>query len=109
MGLRIKKGDTVLVISGKYKGATGQVLAIQPKDEKALVERVNLVKKHQKPRSQEQPGGIIEKEMPIHMSKLMLIDPKTGRARRYRNEVTKDGRKVRRHVVKAGEEAGGEI
>lgn len=109
MGLKIKKGDTVLVISGKYKGATGQVLAIRPDDEKAWVERVNLVKKHQKPRSQEQPGGIIEKEMPIHTSKLMLVDPKTGRARRFRNEVGKDGRKVRRHVAKPGEEAGGEI
>ena len=109
MGLKIKKGDTVLVISGKYKGATGQVLAVRPSDEKAWVERVNLVKKHQKPRSQEQPGGIIEKEMPIHMSKLMLVDPKTGRARRFRNEVGKDGRKVRRQVTKQGEDAGGEI
>lgn len=109
MGLKIKKGDTVLVISGKYKGATGQVLAIRPDDDKAWVERVNLVKKHQKPRSQEQPGGIIEKEMPIHLSKLMLVDPKTGRARRFRNEIGKDGRKVRRQVVKPGEEAGGEI
>lgn len=109
MGLKIKKGDTVLVISGKYKGATGQVLAVMPKDEKAVVERVNLVKRHTKPRSQEQPGGIIEKEMPIHISKLMLVDPKTGRARRYRNELGADGRKLRRHVTKAGEEAGGEL
>lgn len=109
MGLKIKKGDTVLVISGKYKGATGQVLAVMPQDAKAIVERVNLVKRHTKPRSQERPGGIIEKEMPIHVSKLMLVDPKTGRARRFRNETAKDGRKVRRQVVKAGEEAGGEL
>lgn len=109
MGLKIKKGDTVLVISGKFKGATGQVLAVMPQDDKAIVERVNLAKRHTKARSQERPGGIIEKEMPIHLSKLMLVDPKTGRARRFRNEVGKDGHKVRRQVVKSGEEAGGEL
>jgi large subunit ribosomal protein L24 len=109
MGLKIKKGDTVLVISGKYKGATGQVLAVFPQQDKAVVERVNLVKRHTKPRSQQQPGGIVEKEMPIHVSNLMLVDPKTGRARRYRNEDGKDGRKARRHVVKEGEAAGGEL
>lgn len=109
MGLKIKKGDTVLVISGKYQGATGQVLAVNPKDSKAVVERVNLAKRHTKARSQERPGGIIEKEMPIHTSKLMLVDPKTGRARRFRNETGKDGRKVRRQVIKQGEDAGGEI
>jgi large subunit ribosomal protein L24 len=109
MGLKIKKGDTVIVISGKYKGASGQVLAVLPKDEKVVVERVNLVKRHTKPRSQQQPGGIIEKEMPIHASNLMLVDPKTGRARRFRNENGKDGRKIRRHVVKEGEAAGGEL
>jgi large subunit ribosomal protein L24 len=109
MGLKIKRGDTVLVISGKFKGATGQVLAVLPEAEKAVVERVNLVKRHTKPRSQQQPGGIIEKEMPIHVSNLMLVDPKTGRARRFRNETGKDGRKARRHVVKKDEAAGGEI
>ncbi len=109
MGLRIKKGDTVLVISGKYKGATGNVLAVNPDAGNALVERVNLVKRHTKARSQEQPGGIIEKETPIHLSKLMLVDPKTGRARRFRNESGKDGRKVRRQVIKQGEDAGGEL
>lgn len=109
MGLKIKKGDTVLVISGKYKGATGSVLAVNPDDATAYVERVNLVKRHTKARSQEQPGGIIEKESPIHLSKLMLVDPKTGRARRFRNETGKDGRKVRRQVVKQGEDAGGEL
>lgn len=109
MGLKIKKGDTVLVISGKNKGATGQVLAVMPGEARAIVERVNLAKRHTKPRSQEKPGGIIEKEMPIHMSKLMLVDPKTGRARRFRNETGKEGRKVRRQVVKSGEDAGGEL
>jgi len=109
MGLGIKKGDTVLVISGKYKDATGRVLAVFPKNEKALVEGVNIVKKHQKARSQEQPGGIIEKEMPIHLSKLMLVDPKTSKARRFRNVVLENGAKVRRQIVKSGEEAGSDL
>lgn len=109
MGLRIRKGDTVLVISGKYKDATGRVLAMFPKDEKALVEGVNVVKKHQKAKSQEQPGGIIEKEMPIHLSKLMLVDPKTSRARRFRNVVLENGAKVRRQVIKPGEDAGSDL
>lgn len=109
MGLKIKKGDMVLVISGKYKDATGRVLAMYPKSDKALVEGVNIAKKHQKARSQEQPGGIIEKEMPIHLSKLMLVDPKTSRARRFRNVILENGAKVRRQVTKPGEEAGSDL
>lgn len=108
MGLSIKKGDTVRVISGKYKGASGRVLTIFPKNDRALVEGVNIVKKHQKPRSQEQPGGIIEKEMPIHLSNLMLVDPKTGRAGRIRTVVNESGRKVRR-IITHGEELGGDL
>ena len=101
MGLSIRKGDTVLVISGNERPSEGRmvrgrVLSVHPKKGTALVEGVNLVKKHQKARSQQQQGGIIEREAPIRLSKLMLVDPKTGIASRFSNERTDDGDKVRR-------------
>ena len=95
MGLSIRKGDSVLVISGRYKGVTGHVLEAYPKRDKVLVERVNLVKKHMKPRGQTQPGGIIEKEMPIHVSNVMLVDEKKDQASRFKNVRTEGGAKVR--------------
>lgn len=103
MGLRIKSGDTVEVISGTYKGAIGKVLAIYPKKDQALVERVNLVKKHQKAQGQNKPAGIIEKEMPIHLSKLMLSDPKNhNRGTRFSN-VMEGQRKVRKSKITGNE------
>lgn len=109
MGLSIRKNDSVRVISGKYKGVTGRVLAVFPKEEKVLVEGVNVAKKHQRARSQQQPGGIIEKEMPIHVSNLMLVDPKTGKAGRIRNENRSGKAKVRRIATRDGEEQGSEL
>ncbi len=103
MGLRVKKNDTVLVISGRYKGAVGRVLAALPKRDKLIVEGVNRVKRHTKPRGPKQPGGIIEKEMPIHASKVMLVDPKTGRAARFANYTTEQGNKVRRSKLTGNE------
>ncbi len=101
MGLKIKKGDTVLVISGQHRPSEGnmvrgKVLAVLPKSGRALIEGVNMVKKHAKAKSQQQPGGIIEKEAPIRLSKLMLVDPKTGIASRYTNEKDDKGNKIRR-------------
>jgi large subunit ribosomal protein L24 len=97
MSLRIKKGDTVLVISGdptRSKGMRGHVLSVNPKKGTALVEGVNVRKKHMKARSQEQPGGIIEREMPIPLSKLMLVDD-GGRAARFGVKTDEKGNKVR--------------
>ena len=91
--MKIKKGDKVIVITGKDKGKTGEVLKSMPKDNKVVVSGVNVSKRHQKP-SQENAGGIISKEMPIHISNVSLIDPKDGKATRVRMS-EKDGRKVR--------------
>ncbi len=84
--LKIKKGDKVQVISGAYRGSEGQVLEIQPLKNRAIVDGVNVMKKHKKPVNNE-PGGIHDINTPIHLSNLMLIDPKGG-------EPTRVGRKV---------------
>lgn len=92
--MRIKKGDTVKVIAGKYKGSTGKVLRTFPKEDKVVVEKVNMVKKHQKPKGPQHPGGIVEMEAPIHVSNVMYFDSKAGKGTKlgYRIE---DGKKVR--------------
>ena len=72
--LRIKKGDKVVVIAGKDKGVKGRILKVFPKDKRVIVENVNFIKRHSKPRSQTQQGGIIEKEAPIHISNVMLFN-----------------------------------
>ncbi len=92
--MRIKKGDQVIVIAGRDKGKTGEVLRAMPKDGKVLVQGVNVVKKHQKP-TQTAPGGIVEKSMPIDVSNVSLIDPKDGKATRVGYKVLDGGRKVR--------------
>lgn len=91
--IKIRKGDTVRVITGSHKGAEGEVLRISKEDNKALVEGVNLVKKHNKPNAQNPQGGITEKEAPIHISNLSLLttEGKTTRVG-YRME---EGTKVR--------------
>jgi large subunit ribosomal protein L24 len=102
MSLRIKKEDTVYVRSGTDKGRTGRVLMVMPDEGKALVEGINMVTKHERQRSQQQPGGIVQREAPIVLSRLMLVDPKTGQPGRFRVE-ERDGKKVRVHV-KSGNE-----
>ena len=94
MAAKIKKGDKVVVLAGRDKGRTGEVIQVMPKDEKALVRGVNIVKRHQR-QSANQEGGIISKESPIHLSNLAYADPKTGKPTRVGFEVLDDGRKVR--------------
>ncbi len=72
--MKIGKNDTVEVIAGASKGLKGKVLKVFPKSERVIVEKVNMVKRHQKPRSQQDPGGIIEKEAPIHVSNVQLLE-----------------------------------
>jgi large subunit ribosomal protein L24 len=91
---KIKKGDKVVVLAGKDKGRTGEVLSVMPKDDKALVRGVNQVRRHQK-QSQTQEGGIITKEAPIHLSNIALADPKDGKPTRVGFQIQKDGKKVR--------------
>jgi large subunit ribosomal protein L24 len=95
MGLaRIKVGDRVMVITGKDRGKVGKVLKVMPETQRVLVERVNMVKKHQR-RTQNAQGGIVTKEAPIHLSNVMIFDDKKGGPARVKVGKDKDGRKVR--------------
>lgn len=92
--LKIKSGDTVRVNTGENKGSEGKVLKVDREKNKAIVEGVNMVKKHQKPSANNPQGGIVEKEAFIHISNLTLLDPKSGEPTRVGFEV-RDGKKVR--------------
>lgn len=94
MKLKIKAGDTVRVIAGDHKGSEGKILVVDKEKNKAIVEGINMVSKHEKPSAKNPQGGIVEKEAPIHISNLSLIDAKSGEATRVGYEV-KDGKKVR--------------
>jgi large subunit ribosomal protein L24 len=100
---RVKKGDTVVVVAGKNKGKSGEVLRVLPKAEKVLVAGVNVVTKHVKPSQQNPQGGRIQKEAPIHISNVMVADPQDGKPTRVRFNVLADGRKVR-IAVRSGEQ-----
>jgi large subunit ribosomal protein L24 len=95
MGLKIRKGDTVMVIAGDDKGKTGRVLSVDEAKRRVVVEKVNFVKRHTKPRGQRQQGGILEKEAPIHVSNVMLYDPKAGRGVRIGVRLSKEGKRER--------------
>ncbi|MGB0748774.1 MAG: 50S ribosomal protein L24 [Magnetospiraceae bacterium] len=94
MAMKIKKGDRVIVLTGRDKGKQGEVLRVLPKDNRAYVSGVNMVKRHQRP-SQFNPGGIIDKEAAIDLSNLAHIDPKTDQPTRVGFKTLEDGRKVR--------------
>ena len=80
MAIKIRKGDTVMVISGEDKGKTGRVLSVDAEKQRVIVEKVNFVKRHTKARGQGQQGGILEKEAPVHLSNVLLYDAKAARA-----------------------------
>src|SRR3712207_991919 len=94
MAAKIKKGDKVVVLAGRDKGRSGEVLQVVPKEDRAFVRGVNMVKRHQR-QSMNQEGGIISKEAPIHLSNLALADPTDGKATRVGFKILDDGRKVR--------------
>ncbi len=94
MPARIRTGDRVMLLSGKDKGKSGVVLEVRPKEQRVLVEGVNIMKRHTKPRPPNEPGGVIERPAPIHMSNVSLIDPKDGRPTRVRIQEI-DGVRVR--------------
>jgi large subunit ribosomal protein L24 len=100
MTARIRKGDRVEVITGAEKGKRGEVLRVLPKENRAVVQGVRMATKHTKPTGMGQPGGIVEVEAPIHLSNLMLVDPKTDTKTRVGYRVLEDGRKVR--IAKSG-------
>jgi large subunit ribosomal protein L24 len=94
MAAKIKKGDKVVVLAGRDKGRSGEVIQVMPKEERALVRGVNMIKRHQR-QTASQEGGIIAKEGPIHLSNLGTADPKDGQATRVGFRILDDGRKVR--------------
>ena len=94
MAAKIRKGDKVVVLTGLDKGRTGEVVEVNPRAARALVRGVNLVKRHQR-QSAQQEGGIISKELPVHLSNIAVADPKDGKPTRVGFKVGNDGRKVR--------------
>ena len=94
MAAKIKKGDKVVVLSGRDKGKSGEVMSVAPKEVRALVRGINMVKRHTR-QTQQTQGGIISKESSIHLSNVAIADPKTGKATRVGFKVLEDGRKVR--------------
>jgi large subunit ribosomal protein L24 len=94
MAAKIRKGDKVIVLAGRDKGRTGEVIEVRPAESRALVRGVNMVRRHQR-QSARQEGGIIAKEATVHLSNLALADPKDGKPTRVGFKILKDGRKVR--------------
>jgi large subunit ribosomal protein L24 len=105
MAAKIKKGDKVVVLAGRDKGKTGEVLKVIPTETRAIVRGVNVVMRHQR-QTQSQEGGIIRKEATIHLSNIALADPKDGKATRVGFKVLDDGRKVR-VATRSGEQIDG--
>ena len=99
--LKVRKGDTVAVVTGREKGRTGEVLRAIPKERRVVVQGVNMVKRHTRP-SPASPGGVIEKEAALHISNVALIDPKDGKPTRVGFRRLEDGRKVR-YAKRSGE------
>lgn len=95
MAMKLRKGDTVQVIAGDDKGKTGRVLMVDEAKNRVIIEKINFVKRHTKPRSQNQQGGILETEAPVHMSNVMLFDPKAGKGVRVGVRIGKDGKRER--------------
>jgi large subunit ribosomal protein L24 len=94
MAAKIRKGDRVVVLTGRDKGRTGEVIEVNPTAARALVRGVNIVKRHQR-QSRQQEGGIISKELPVHLSNLAVADPRDGKPTRVGFKIGQDGRKVR--------------
>ncbi len=94
MAAKIKKGDKVVVLAGRDKGRTGEVIEVRPREDRALVRGINMVKRHQKQTAQ-QEGGIVSKEATIHLSNLAVADPKDGKPTRVGFKQMTDGKRVR--------------
>ena len=91
--MKLKKGDTVVVLTGKFKGKQGEVMTVLPKDDKVVVSGVNTAQRHSKPRRANQPGGIVDRDMPIHVSNVAFVHK--GKPTKVGYRVDKDGKKVR--------------
>ena len=98
----VRKGDTVIVVAGKERGKRGRVLRVIPEKSRVVVERINMIKKHQRPTQRVRQGGIIEREGSIHLSNVMLVDPTSGKPTRIGRRELSDGKRVR-FARKSGE------
>ena len=105
MAAKIRKGDKVVVLAGRDKGRTGEVISVRPAEGRAVVRGVNVVKRHQK-QSAQQEGGIISKEAPIQLSNIAVADPKDGKPTRIGFKVQPDGKKIR-YAKRSGAEIDG--
>jgi large subunit ribosomal protein L24 len=106
MRLKIKKNDNVIVIAGNEKGKTGKVLKVFPKEQRVIVEGVNIVKRHTRPSQKNPQGGIIKKEAPIHISNVMLIDPKTNERTRVGSKIILDENTGKKKIVRVSKKSG---
>lgn len=104
--MKIHKNDNVLVISGNFKGKTGKVLKVYPKDNRVIIEGVNIRKRHSKPTQQNPQGGIVEKESPINASNVMVIDPKSGEATRVGKKIIIDDKTGKKKSVRISKVSG---
>ncbi len=104
--MKIKKNDSVIVISGNSKGKTGKVLKVFPAINKVIIEGVNLRKRHTKPNQKNPQGGIIEKEAPIHVSNVMLLDPKTNEPTKIGSKIIIDDKKGKKKSVRISKVSG---
>lgn len=104
--MRVKKNDQVLVISGEYKGKRGKVLKVYPAEDRIIIEGVNMIKRHMRPSQTMPQGGIVQKEAPVHVSNVMVIDPKTSEATRIRYGYLKDDGKRSRQKVRYAKKSG---
>ena len=103
---KIRKGDKVVVLSGRDKGKTGEIVSALPKDSKVVVSGVNIATRHKKATQENPQGGLERREAPMHVSKVAIVDPKDGKATRVRFETSKDGKKVR-VAARSGEKIDG--
>ena len=101
--IKIKKNDTVIVTSGNSKGVKGKVVKVFPKENRAIVEGANLVSKHTKPNAASPQGGIVKQEATIHISNLVMVDPKSGEATKVGRKIDEDSGKIVRYSKNSGE------
>ncbi|PID57117.1 MAG: 50S ribosomal protein L24 [Ignavibacteriae bacterium] len=104
--MKLKKEDNVIVIAGNSKGKTGKILKVYPKENRVIIEGVNIRKRHTKPNQQNPQGGIIEKEAPIHVSNVMLLDPKSNEATRIGKKIIIDDKTGKRRSVRVSKKSG---
>lgn len=106
MRMKIKKNDTVMVIAGNDRGKTGKVLKVFPKESRIIVEGINIRKRHTKPTQKNPQGGILEKEAPIHISNVMIIDPKTNEPTRVGAKIILDEKTGKKKVARVSKASG---